>query len=240
MKKIKIGVIEDESMTALLIEKSITTLGYSMVFLADNYEEAVENITNKQPDILLIDIFLKGKKDGIELANFVNNTLKIPFIFLTNDSSKDTLERAKKVSPPGYLVKPFTSEELFCSIEICLHNSVKLQESPQVVQPFSKDVIFVKDGTSFVKLYIDEIYYMESDHVYINIYTKTRKVSIRASLNTFYESLDKNIFYRIHRSYVVNINHIQSFNHDHALVNGTKVPILHKYAKGIFERFSIL
>lgn len=239
--KIKIGVVEDEPMTAEMIEKTLVKLGYETSTAVTNYTEAIKMIETQSPDIVLIDIYLDGEKDGIELAEKINRDYKIPFIFLTADSQKVTLQRAKSVSPPAYLIKPFSNEELYCAIEICLNNFTKRHQSEnRVGNPYLNDVIFVKDGNYFNKLKINDIYYIESDHVYINIYTKTKKMTIRNSLNNFYEGLDKSVFFRTHRSYVVNINHIDSISFDHVTVNGLNVPSSRKYHNDILHKFNVV
>lgn len=238
---IKIGVVEDEPMTAEMIGKTLIKLGYATSPAATNYVDAIRMIESEAPDIVLIDIFLEGEKDGIELAEKINRDYKVPFIFLTADSQKVTLQRAKSVSPPAYLIKPFSNEELYCAIEICLNNfSKKLKLENRTGNPYLKDVIFVKDGNYFNKVKVDDIYYIESDHVYINIYTKSKKMTVRNSLNTFFEGLDKSIFFRTHRSYVVNINHIDSISMDHVTVNGMNVPSSRKYHNDILLKFNVV
>jgi two-component system response regulator LytT len=239
--KIKIGVVEDEQLTSEMIENTLTRLGYETCKTASSYEQAIQMIENELPDIVLIDIYLDGSKDGIELAEKINRDYKIPFIFLTADSQKDTLQRAKSVSPPAYLVKPFSHNELYCAIEICINNYSKKQSvESKVGNPLLQDVIFVKDGNYFNKLKINDIYHIESDHVYINIYTATKKMTVRNSLNNFYEGLDKSIFFRTHRSYVVNVNHIDSISFDHVTVNGVNVPSSRKYHNDILLKFHVV
>lgn len=237
---IKIGIVEDDKLIAEIINKTLSRLGYETLPVATGYAEAMELIEHHSPDLMLIDIYLEGNKDGIDLAKQINDSFQIPFIFLTSDSQRATIDRAKSVTPPAYLIKPFTPEELYFAIEICLNNFSK--RKPVVKKPVTsplQNVIFVKDGNFFTRLNLEEINYLESDHVYVNIFTQNRKLTVRGSLNHFYEQLDKKRFFRVHRSYIVNINRVDSISNDHVVVNGMEVPSARKYHNELLQRLNI-
>ena len=122
MNKVKVGVVEDELIIAYNIIDALEELGYSSVGPVTNFTEGIELIKNEQPDILLLDIILSGNKDGIDLAWHIKENYNIPFIFLTSHADKSTVDRAKLVDPPAYLVKPFNKDELYSAIEIALFN----------------------------------------------------------------------------------------------------------------------
>jgi two-component system response regulator LytT len=239
--KIKIGVVEDERMMAEFIVTTLENLDYNPTKPASTFEAAIKMIEEEKPDIILLDIFLDSEKDGIDVAEVINKEYKLPFIFLTANATKETLERAKKVSPPAFLVKPFTNNDLYCAIEICLNNFVKPPaSSPENSNFLMNDSIFIKDGYYFYKIKYNDIYYIESDHVYINIYTALKKLTIRASLGNFMENLNKDIFSRVHRSFIVNLNHIESITTDYVVVKGIKVPTSKKYKEEILMKFQII
>lgn len=239
--KIKIGVVEDERLMSEFIIDTLTNLGYAPTKAARSYQEAISMIESENPDIVLLDIYLDGEKDGVDVADTINKEFNLPFIFLTANASKETLERAKKVNPPSFLVKPFTNNDLYCAIEICLNNFSKAPAGRSEQNNFlMTDSIFIKDGYYFYKIKFSDIYYIESDHVYINIYTVTKKLTVRASLGNFMENLDKDIFCRVHRSYIVNLSHIESITTDYVMVKGNKIPTSKKYKDEILNRFQII
>src|SRR6195952_5663395 len=166
MSVLKIGIVEEELVIARTILSTLDELAYAHCGRAINYTEAMEMLDNNKPDLLLLDIQLSGKKDGIDLAQKINELYQIPFIFLTANSDAETIDRAKKVRPHAYIVKPFTKEELFAAIEIAFSNftgnrsSTKARESATYQ---AKDFMFVKDGYVFRKIYFNEILYLESD-----------------------------------------------------------------------------
>lgn len=122
MSKVKILVVEDEIIIADNICDTLTDLGYETLEPAINFTEAVELIESESPDIAILDIQLSGQKTGIDLARKINEDYNFPFIFLTSNSDTVTLNEAKKLMPPAFLVKPFSKEELYTSIEIALYN----------------------------------------------------------------------------------------------------------------------
>src|SRR5690606_16001341 len=95
--------------------------GYTVSGVVYNADEVLENVNEKKPDLILMDIQLNGKKSGIELANIIRIDYEIPIIYLTALTDSDTLERAKQTEPSGYIVKPFNEKSLLSAIEMALY-----------------------------------------------------------------------------------------------------------------------
>ncbi|MEO8514418.1 MAG: response regulator [Ignavibacteria bacterium] len=110
--KIKILIVEDEAMIALDIKEKLTELGYIVTQTADTGAKAIQYAGETMPDIVLMDIVIKGEMDGIEAAMVIKEKFNIPSLFLTAYSSGSVIERAKKVNPIGYLLKPFDDTKL--------------------------------------------------------------------------------------------------------------------------------
>src|SRR5438045_190655 len=102
MSLLKIGIVEDELIIARTILSTLDELGYLHCGPAISYTEALEMLDNNKPDLLLLDIQLSGKKDGIDVAETVNDVHRIPFIFLTANTDPETIDRAKRVNPHAY------------------------------------------------------------------------------------------------------------------------------------------
>ena len=118
----KILVVEDDSIIGWHIERSLTDLGYRVVGVFDNGETVVETVTLDPPDMVLMDIGLKGHLDGIQTAGILHHKLDVPVVYLTAYTDPVTLERAKQTEPYGYLRKPFDDQALRATIEMALHN----------------------------------------------------------------------------------------------------------------------
>ena len=122
MGKTRVMVVEDESIVAKNIQTRLKQLGYLVPATVSSGEEALEEIDNIRPNLVLMDIVLDGKLDGVETAEIIYNKYKIPVVYLTAYADDETLERAKKSIPYGYIVKPFEINELRSAIEIALNN----------------------------------------------------------------------------------------------------------------------
>lgn len=117
---IQILVVEDERLIALNLQECLESLGYQVVAIADTAAKAIAQATEHRPDLVLMDIRLKGEPDGICAAEQIWNTLQIPVIYITGHSDSTTLDRAKLTAPFGYLLKPFKEKALYISIESAL------------------------------------------------------------------------------------------------------------------------
>jgi two-component system, LytTR family, response regulator LytT len=228
MAGIKVGIVEDEMLIAQGIANALSQLGYASTEPAVGYTEALEMIEREQPDILLLDIQLSGKKDGIDLAWKIKEDYNLPFIFLTANSDPETVERAKKLCPPAYLVKPFNKDDLYTSIEICLHNFSAKQEKKDTGEKGNymiKECLFIKQGHLFHKVKVEDILYLESDNVYIYVYTPNDKFLVRSTLQHYLNLIDSKHFFRVHRSFAVNINHIDTINSESVFISSREIPI---------------
>jgi len=118
MTVIKILVVEDEGIVAKDLQKCLKKIGYTVPTTASSGEEAIKKAAEICPDLVLMDIRLKGDIDGVEAARQIHEILKIPVIYLSAYTDEKTLERAKQTEPFGYIIKPFKERELYTTIEI--------------------------------------------------------------------------------------------------------------------------
>jgi DNA-binding LytR/AlgR family response regulator len=196
----------------------------------------------KKPDIVLLDINLGGEKDGIDIAAEINKHYHVPFIFLTANSDGTTIERAKEVKPFAYLVKPFTKDELFASIEIAFNNYISFKISVKQNSDALKqhNYIFIRDSHRFIKLLFENIIFLESRDNYIEINTTDKKKIItRHTLSDFLSELPAGKFYRTHRSFAINTDMIDNIENNDVFVGGIKVPLSSTYRDGLFQMMGI-
>lgn len=197
-------------------------------------------IQQDKPDIILLDINLGGEKDGIDIATEINSHYHVPFIFLIANSDGATIERAKKVKPFAYLVKPFTKDELFACIEIAFNNYSRFTKPVEQTTALNHNYIFIRDNHRFVKLLFENIVYFESRDNYIEIHTTDKKKIItRHTLSDFLEQLPAGKFYRTHRSFAINTNLIDNIENTDVFVAGIKVPMSSTYRDGLFQLLGI-
>ena len=121
MDKARILVVEDESLLAEDVQERLKTLGYEVVAVAHSGEEALARLAATHPDLVLMDIRLKGKLDGIDTARVVRERFNLPVVYMTGEADSATLERAKATEPLGYLLKPIEEKRLYSTVEIALY-----------------------------------------------------------------------------------------------------------------------
>ncbi|HRE11540.1 MAG TPA: response regulator [Ignavibacteria bacterium] len=108
----KIAVVEDEGIVAMDISKCLTSLGYEVVFVSDSGEKVIELMKESTPDLILMDVELKGQLNGLDTARIIKEKYDVRVVFLTAFEDETTLNRIGELSPDGYLVKPFEDEQL--------------------------------------------------------------------------------------------------------------------------------
>jgi DNA-binding NarL/FixJ family response regulator len=122
MTGIKVLIVEDEPLIAKNIGMYLNNNNYEVAGIAYDPEEAFYQLNKERPDFAILDINLESDKTGIDIADYINKTYFIPFIYLTSYSDKETIDRAKLTKPAGFIVKPFNEKTLYATIEIALSN----------------------------------------------------------------------------------------------------------------------
>jgi len=151
MPKAKILIVEDDTITAKIIERALQNTGYEVTAIAKSGSETFSQIKKNPPDLVLVDIKLQGKMDGIEVADQILTKFDMPVVYLTASTDEATLGRIKETEPFGYITKPFDSKELHGVIETSLHKhgvEKKLRESEEKYRRLHEaitDSVFVLD-----------------------------------------------------------------------------------------------
>ncbi|MBC8883294.1 response regulator [Flavobacterium piscinae] len=166
----KILIVEDELIIAENTKIILSKNNYEVIGIAKNYNQVFDIIVQKKPELILLDIHLNDKKNGIDVANELNKNFKIPFIYTTSYSDTNTLDEAKITSPLNYLVKPFTEEQLISIIKISTFNLIKnieVKDSIEVTKSNFKneEFIFVKEKLDLIKIKISDIKWIRSDGI---------------------------------------------------------------------------
>jgi len=142
-KKQSLIIVEDERIEAEAMQVCLNSRGYDIVASVATGEEAVEQVERRMPDLVLMDIMLDGKLDGIQAAEQIISKFKIPIVYITAFTDDSTLERVKKTAPHGFIIKPFEENELIGVIETALFKhqiEKKLEESEEKFRTFFENV----------------------------------------------------------------------------------------------------
>jgi DNA-binding LytR/AlgR family response regulator len=233
MKPFKVLVVEDELVVAMHLCSQLEEFGYDVLPSLTNYNNAAESLNRDKPDIALLDIKLEGEKTGIDLACYITEHIHIPFIFLTSLTDRRTFEEAKILKPSAYLVKPFRRDDLFTSIELALFNfydKIEPDNEPEQSGLIEKDAFIIQTNHLFSRVKFSEIAFAKSDHVYIELYTVDgSKHLIRSTVEGLLGKLP-NSFCRTHRSFIINLNFVDSFSSQIVKVSGTDIPVGRSFA----------
>jgi CheY-like chemotaxis protein len=144
MAKTKILVVEDEALVAEEIKGRLTRLGYDIPGTASSGKEAIQKAADMKPDLVLMDIRLKGDMDGLKAAEKIHDRSHIPVIYLTAYSDEDTLRRAKITEPYGYILKPFKERELHIAIEMALFKHKAEDERKKLIRQLQEALSEIK------------------------------------------------------------------------------------------------
>jgi len=219
---------EDDVLIAEHLKTIIMSYNYEVVALAHNKDNIISNIESTMPDIALLDIRMKGKYDGIEIAEFVRQNYNFPIIFITAHSDNEILNRALETNPAGYIKKPFEPIEIKIAIDIAVKNYVPLQ---------FENALCVKDGYKSVNIPYYKILFLKADGVYTEIHTDKKVYVQRIGLQKLLESINASFFIQIHRSYVVNVNNIDEFFTNKLTIKNNNIPISRKYKCEVLSLF---
>jgi len=229
MKEERILIVEDDISIAENIQEILELLGYVNIDIANSANQCIKVIKKYRPDLVFMDIKLKGDKDGIELGEIVKQMVDAPLVFVTSFSDPTIIERAKRISPAGFIVKPFNTNDIHAIVEIVLYNKrTKPSTESTVVKSISDspylvtDAVFIKADNAFERVQYEDIYYVEANGNMVNIFTKNREYSIRKSMKEIEDILPSQFFLRVQKSFIVHLGQIESFN--------TKEITLHKGA----------
>lgn len=255
MTKANVLVVEDEFIVSKDIQSSLKKLGYNVIGAAPSGEKALEILAENTPDIVLMDIMLKGEMNGIETAEIVRNQYAIPVIYLTAYADESTLSKAKVTEPYGYILKPFKEIDLHTSIEMALYKHKKEQEVEKerdmlysLVENKEKeaanqlDFIFVKSNSKLVKLKASDIYFIEALKDYVVINTGEARYTIHSTMKDIETKLGGDQFIRVHRSFIVRLDKIASIDFPNLqLENDRKlIPIGGSYRDDLTNRIKTI
>ncbi|MBB6611400.1 LytTR family transcriptional regulator DNA-binding domain-containing protein [Pontibacter sp. Tf4] len=250
MTKPKILISEDEVIIAEDIAACLEDLGYETCAI-DTGEATLDIIRETRPDLVLLDINLRGDSDGVEIGSRIKQEFNIPFIYLTAYADKSTIDRAKKTEPDGFLVKPFDEKSLRSTIEIALykhgHNhkingngSAGHTEPPLKEQEVSQDYIFVKVKHRIIKVMYSDILWVEAYDNYSFLVTADQKYLVSSTLKDMEQKLPPHNFVRVHRSYIANLDKVEALEENAVVFSKGEIPIGKSYKKILMSRFNIL
>jgi len=152
VSEITILIVEDNEFVGLDIKHRLSEIGFNVLKIAESEDDAFSFLEKTQPDIILMDIILSGKLDGIQIAEIVKKDYDIPIIFITGASDEKTIQRAKLIEPFGYLIKPFKDRELQIAIEMALYKHKLEVERNELLKKLKEQQEKIKDLSGLIPI----------------------------------------------------------------------------------------
>ncbi len=252
MSKSNILIVEDESIVAKDIQHSLKKLGYTVVEICSNGEDAIRIVEELKPNLVLMDIMLKGDMTGIEAATQIREKYNIPVIYLTAYADESTLSKAKVSEPYGYIIKPFKEIDLHTSIEMAIYKHEKetdlkkerdfLYSIVENKESKDKDMIFVKSNSRLIKVNSTDVYFVEALKDYVIINTETAKYTIHSTMKEIEKKLSSADFIRVHRSFIVRLDKIVAIEQPNLILENDKklIPIGGSYKDELTKRLNLM
>lgn len=229
-------IAEDEAIIAESLYQVLLQLGYAPFEPAATSEEAIDIINNFTPGIAVVDIHIGDHFSGFKVAEVLNKK-NIPFIFLTALYDKETVTMAQQYNPAAYLVKPFNKENLFATIELAMgQHTLKKQPAATAAKQ-----VFVKNGNQSISVSPAEITHLEAANKYVTIYlNSSKKHLVRGSLNEVMDQLQLHSLVQVHKSFVINLQHVKAVKYDELLINGNVIPVGRTYREELKKKLVMM
>ncbi len=238
-------IVEDEALFANKLEMQIDKLGHTLVGIVSDSNEALKLVDTRDIDLVLMDIFIDGEYDGIELAEMIQKRRDIAILYITSQQDNMSFKRASRTDPVGYLLKPFTNIQLQRSIELALSKLVpgELEEANEESRAGIADIgFFIRKNQKIFNVDFEDIFYIKSDGRYCRIHTENEMYLIRSSMKELTDRLPIDVFVKCHRSYLVNMVKIKSVDlvNDLVILKEMHVPLSRREKDNLLEKLNFL
>ena len=173
--------------------------------------------------------------NGIEVTEYLNKTFSIPIIYLTSNTDPATMEKAIASKPASFISKPYNTSDLQASISLAFQRFNEEDKDTTDSSLPTPSSIFVKSGEFYHRVNLDEILFVEASGSYCTITTESGEYVLSMNLQNFINKLPRKDFVRVHRSYLVNIQRVEKFDHYSVVVHGRELPISKSNREGVFK-----
>lgn len=231
--KPEILIVEDDLIIAETVKADLLEADYHVVGVCQSGEEALEVVEKSLPDLLLMDIKLEGKLDGIQVSERILKKYRVPIIYLTDVTARETVKEAISTRPSSYLVKPFQTHQLLIAVEAALFNGNSeylgnkagyFRQDKEHIKVVYKDIIFLKAGGAYCEVHT----------------SKGEKILLTKSLNQVLKKIPCTDLIRVHKSYCINKNYVDKLMGKMLYVGNERIKIGETYEHVLAEHFDII
>lgn len=243
MENYKILIVEDDPNIADTLKDTLEALDHEVLEVFDNGKAVLEFVRDTRPDLILLDIQIKGDIDGVEVAEKLSESTDIPFVFTTAFADEATIKRASSFGPYGYIVKPYGMKDIYAGIEIAMSNHKLIGELKNVKpEPamVSKDYLFLKVDTRLVKVKEDDILFVEAKGDYVLFKTEEKGYIVHATMKKVEQKLNPSKFLKVHRSFIINLDHVVDIEDSTVVIGQKVIPVSRSNKEALLSRINLL
>ncbi|MCX2720285.1 LytR/AlgR family response regulator transcription factor [Lentiprolixibacter aurantiacus] len=242
-KQKRILIVEDDMIIAANLSLQLSQLNYEITGIESRGEEAVLHAQLNPPDMVLMDINLRGALDGVETARRIHEHQDIPVIYLTANNDEATFNRAKETRPRAFISKPFNKLDLQRTVALVAEEIRTETDGPKPQSgevAVMNDRVFIRHNGKMIKLLLDQILYIEADRNYCKLATNSGEYLVVCTLKTIEGELDTSKFVRVHRSFMVNLAKLDVVAEGHLEIARKTIPISKSYKEQLMARLHTL
>lgn len=243
MKSIKVLIVEDEMIIAKDLTYHLQEIGVTVCGILIEGEAVEDFLKTTIPDIILMDISLKGEMSGIDTVIELQKNYSIPVVYLTANTDDHSFNLAKATKPFAFIEKPFKKRALIRTIELLIEQLLEEEKKTDYEEVSSfilNDRIFVKSKNALVKIFLKDILYIQAERAYCQIFTKERNFVLSTPLKNFEDQIAREFLIRVHRSYIINLLQIEGLEDNVLLIHNSRIPVSKTYYEELVKRLTIL
>ena len=222
----RILIVEDEALIADHLAACLRAEGYAVDAILDSAEDALAHLQTAWPDLALLDIQLAGALDGVDLAMAIRSGTQIPVVFLTSNTDPRTLARVQLSRPAGFIVKPFQPADLRPAIELALyaHKARQQEQAPAPTPAQEEEAFYIKDKHEHHRVRYADILCAEALDNYTRIHLPGKRYIVSQTLKAVEEKLQGHGFFRVHRTWLVQVSQISCIRPTEVVVGDMTLP----------------
>lgn len=243
MRRIKVVIVEDEVVIAKNIAYYLEEAGCEVTGILTTGEEALPFLRQQPVDIILMDISLKGKLDGVQTVHLIKEQFATPVIYLTANTDDRSFALAKATKPFAFVEKPFKPKQLVRTVELLIEQIVEEADQDDGADSHDfilSDRIFVREKGKMVKIFLSDILYVEADGAYSKIVSSEKVYILAVNLRNLEEKISSDLLMRVHRSYMINLKHIDSIEDNCLAINRKVIPVSRTYWNEFLKRVNVI
>lgn len=243
----RVLVAEDDILVANKVQSSLANRGYTVIGPARKGKEAIELSQEEMPDMAILDWELADDVTGLEIAASLNSKADIPIIFITGRLEEEVREKAMAQNAFAFLNKPFNERNLMNAIDLAIKAfgekrflSTGLGDADEPNKAKPKSHIFIKKKGKYIKVVVAHILFIEAQRHDVVLYTTNGQVLVNTNISSILEELNNPKMVKVHRSYAVNTEHVDSFDEANIHISNKAIPLSKSHRKEFMDGLDLV